>query len=146
MTTDTDLITDATDVLVDLPDPLDVPVSALMNNDIVSTPASTTVRRAAELLDYQGVSLLVLRDGDEVRGVLSERDIVRIVAMGLAVDEPIDRVGGQAELVWAPEGATVNEIALIMMERYVRHVLVADDGGELVGIVSMRDLLSALLD
>lgn len=146
MTTDTDLITEATDLLVELPDPLDVPVSALMNNDIVSTPVTTTVRRAAELLDYQGVSLLVLRDGDEVRGVLSERDIVRIVAMGLAVDEPIDRVGGQAELVWAPEGATVNEIALIMMERYVRHVLVADDDGELVGVVSMRDLLSALLD
>jgi CBS domain-containing protein len=38
--------------------------------------------------------------------------------------------------------ATVAEIAELMMERYIRHVLVEDDG-VLVGVVSARDLLGA---
>jgi CBS domain-containing protein len=42
--------------------------------------------------------------------------------------------------VWCDATATVTEVAELMMERYVRHVLVEDDG-RLVGIVSARDLL-----
>ncbi|MGB3053576.1 MAG: CBS domain-containing protein, partial [Acidimicrobiales bacterium] len=43
-------------------------------------------------------------------------------------------------LVWCDVTATVAEVAELMSERYLRHVLVEDDG-DLVGIVSARDLL-----
>jgi len=43
-------------------------------------------------------------------------------------------------LIWCDLEATVAEVASEMMERYVRHVLVEEDG-ELIGIVSARDLL-----
>jgi len=45
-------------------------------------------------------------------------------------------------VVSCPVDATVTEVARLMIEEYVRHVLVEDDG-ELVGVVSARDLLSA---
>ena len=45
-------------------------------------------------------------------------------------------------LVWCDASATVREVAERMMEDYVRHVLLEDDG-RLVGIVSARDLLGA---
>jgi CBS domain-containing protein len=43
-------------------------------------------------------------------------------------------------LVWCDAEATVEEVAVQMMEHYIRHVLVERDGA-LVGIVSARDLL-----
>ena len=45
-------------------------------------------------------------------------------------------------LVWCDAEATVTEVATEMMECYIRHVLVEEDG-RLVGIVSARDLLGA---
>ena len=44
--------------------------------------------------------------------------------------------------MWCDESATVGEVATEMMEQYVRHVLVERDG-DLIGIVSARDLLGA---
>jgi CBS domain-containing protein len=44
--------------------------------------------------------------------------------------------------VWCDATATVHEVAELMMEQYVRHVLVRENG-RLVGIVSARDLLGA---
>ncbi len=124
---------------------IDLPISSLMNTEIVSAPVTSTIRRAAELLDHEGIGLLILGEPGEVRGVLSERDIVRIVASGLSLDNQIERAGGQAELCWAPATATAGEVARAMMERYVRHVLIADEEGALAGVVSMRDLLAVLL-
>ena len=43
-------------------------------------------------------------------------------------------------LVWCDADAMVADVAELMMERYVRHVLV-EDQGRLVGVVSARDLL-----
>ena len=48
-------------------------------------------------------------------------------------------------LVRCPPSATVREGALLMMTEYVRHLLVEDDG-ELVGVVSARDLLGAYVN
>jgi CBS domain-containing protein len=45
-------------------------------------------------------------------------------------------------LVWCDVESTVAEVAEEMMEQYVRHVLLEDDGG-VAGIVSARDLLGA---
>jgi CBS domain-containing protein len=45
-------------------------------------------------------------------------------------------------IVWCDASATVREAAELMMEQYVRHVLLEEEG-RLVGIVSARDLLGA---
>ena len=46
------------------------------------------------------------------------------------------------KLVWASAEDTVDEVANRMMEHYIRHILVEQDGS-LVGVVSARDLLGA---
>jgi CBS domain-containing protein len=67
---------------------------------------------------------------------------VRAVAQGLdPVDTPARSVA-TTELVWCDDTATVVEVAELMMQEYVRHVLLEADG-RLAGIVSARDLLGA---
>ena len=67
---------------------------------------------------------------------------MKAVAAGLdPVTTPAIRVASTT-LVWCDADATVREVVELMMERYVRHVLLEQDG-RLVGIVSARDLLGA---
>ena len=72
--------------------------------------------------------------------LVSERDVVRVVAAGAdpAAVAAIDVAA--TKLVWCDGEDTVEQVATRMMEHYIRHVLVERDGA-LVGIVSARDLL-----
>ena len=49
------------------------------------------------------------------------------------------------DLKWATPGSTIDDVIKEMMENYLRHVLIADDAGILLGVVSIRDLMAAYL-
>ena len=80
----------------------------------------------------------------DVVGVISERDIVRAVAESRDPTATLARDLASGTLVRCEPSATVREVAELMMERYVRHVLV-EDGDRLVGIVSAHDLLGTYM-
>lgn len=119
-------------------------VTAYMSDEIALIDPSTTLRQAAVALEDAGVGCLAVGTPDAVEGVVSERDILRAVAEGLDLDAT--SVGGveSTELKWATPDSTIGEVAQEMMENYVRHVPVGTDR-RLIGMVSMRDALAALL-
>lgn len=120
-------------------------VELFMSDSIAMVPPSTSIRDAAEKLQTAEVGLLVVGTPDSVHGVVSERDIVRCVALGADVDAtPVEAIESD-HLKWATVDSTVDTVAEEMMENYLRHMLVRDDAGQLVGVVSMRDLLTAYL-
>jgi CBS domain-containing protein len=105
-----------------------------------------SVLAAAEELVADSVGLLLVGGDDgsegEVEGVVSERDVVRAVAAGLDLATTPVRAIASKDMVRCDLTATVAEVAEVMMERYIRHVLIEEDG-RLVGVVSARDLLGA---
>ena len=108
----------------------------------VGVQMDATLQAAAQELAEDSVGMLVVGTADKVVGVISERDVVRAVA---AFRDPRTTLVSDIEstrLVWCGSSSTVNEVAELMMEQYVRHVLVEEDG-KLVGVVSARDLLGA---
>jgi CBS domain-containing protein len=125
-----------------------LPVTAVAADNVARTSPETTVSELARMLTEEEVGVLVVFDGDDVSGVVSERDVVHAIAAGR--DPTTTTVGDIARtglissggLVWCDATATVAEVANEMMARYVRHVLVEEDG-DLVAIVSVRDLLGA---
>jgi len=115
----------------------------LFSGDAVATVAAdASIRQVADELVADEVGLLVVGSIDHVEGVVSERDIVRAVAFGRPPEATPVRDVASTRLVWCDITATVDEVAELMTEQYVRHVLI-EDGGRLVGIVSARDLLGA---
>jgi CBS domain-containing protein len=115
----------------------------LLTGDVVDmVPSDASIRRVAEELVADEVGLLVVGSDDHVEGVVSERDVVRAVALGLILENTPVREVASTRVVWCDVTATVDEVAEVMMEQYVRHVLV-EGGGRLVGVVSARDLLGA---
>jgi CBS domain-containing protein len=119
-----------------------LPVAALIGAPVVCVDREATMPEAAGVMASAGVGALVVGTGDDPAAIVTEHDLVGIVATGVQPDAT--RVGDVASttLVWCDVDATVAEVAELMMERYVRHVLV-EDQGRLVGVVSARDLLGA---
>ena len=119
-------------------------VSVLVGSPIARVAPDATLHEVADALVAAGVGALVVsnRASDGAAGIVSERDIVG--ALAERRDPATTRASDVAHrtLVWCDAEATVTEVATEMMECYVRHVLVEEDG-RLVGIVSARDLLGA---
>jgi CBS domain-containing protein len=121
----------------------DIPASALATDNTVRIAADASLLEVARALVDADVGMVVLKDDDvPVRGVVSERDLVRALASGRDMATTLGREIATTELAWCDTTATVAQVAEEMMEHYVRHVLVEEDG-RLVGVVSARDLLGA---
>lgn len=121
-------------------------VELFMGETVPLVDPSTTVREAAVRLREAEVGLLVVGTADAVQGVVSERDIVRCVASGVDLDGTTVEAIESEDLKWATRDTSVAEVVEEMMEHYLRHVLIAGDDGQLVGVASMRDLIAAFLD
>lgn len=118
------------------------PVTAFMSDGVVAVPASTTLREVARTISEETIGVVVVGSVDQVEGVVSERDIVRSAAAGSDLDAVTAGDLQTDSLVWATTDSTIGDVAVEMMQGYVRHVLVRD-GESLVGVVSMRDVIAA---
>ncbi len=68
----------------------------------------------------------------------------RLNGIDVSVSTQVEAIETE-NLKWAAETSTVDDVAEEMLENYLRHVLVGSDDGGLLGVVSMRDLLTAYL-
>ena len=119
-----------------------LPVSALAADSVLRVEPDADLWTVAAALAAADVGVLVVGRGDDVQGVVSERDVVRALAAHRGAGETTAAEIAHRDLVWCDAHADVADVAEEMMERYVRHVLV-ERNGHLVGIVSSRDLLGA---
>src|SRR5262245_3339963 len=119
-----------------------MPVSVLTGEQIVRVGGDATLYEVADVMAGAGVGALVLGDGDPPAGIVTERDFVSALATRRDPGATRAEDLAQTSLVWCAADATVSEVAELMMEKYVRHVLV-EDQGKLVGTVSARGPLGA---
>lgn len=126
------------------------PVRRLASRTLATVHPEATLREVAEELALDEIGVVVVQHGHDPIGVISERDLVTVIGSG-------GHTGAQAadlmtvDLVTAPEETSVVDVARLMIDAGVRHVLVCEGGdddapGRVTGIVSMRDVVGALLD
>ncbi len=123
----------------------DLPISALANDRIVHASSTVSIRDSATIMNAENVGLLVLQNGNGLAGVVSERDVLRAVAEGIDLDSAALAAASGNTFTRATPSSTVEEVALEMMENYIRHVLITDSDGDLIGVVSVRDLLAVII-
>ncbi len=120
------------------------PVGELVGRHMVDIAPGATLRAAIAKLVDADVGVIVIRDGETTKGILSERDLIDAVHEGTDLDEArVDHLM-QPDIVSVDSATTVVDAARLMMDRGIRHLLVeGPDGG---GIISMRATLRAMLD
>jgi predicted transcriptional regulator len=130
----------------------DSPVRRLANRNPATVPPDATLQEVAEELAADEIGLVLVRHGHETVGVVSARDLVAVIAAGGRLDiRAADLM--TVDLVRAHEDTNVLDVARLMVDAGVRHVLVTADApgdepeaGPVLGVVSMRDVVGFLLD
>jgi len=119
-------------------------VADVMTRDVVSVEAGATLTAAAQQMNARRVGAALVFDGELIAGIVSERDVLRAVAEG--------RIEGSTVADWMtrhPEtiepADSTSTAATLMIHGGFRHLPVVD-GGSVVGIVSIRDLMKVVLD
>lgn len=111
-----------------------------MTQATVSDAADDTLAEAsAKMWRQQTGSLLILEDGKLI-GIVTERDVLRTVGEGHDPKAVSLRDVMTSDVVTVGSDLSVREAAQIMFDKWFRHLPVVDTGGEVVGIVSLRDL------
>jgi CBS domain-containing protein len=111
-------------------------------SEVLSIDAEATVFDAIKRMVEANVGALLVMDGGKVAGVVTERDYLRRVTLeGRTEKETLVREIMTAPLVYVTPETSVEECMAVMTERRIRHLPVFAEGRELVGIVSIGDLV-----
>jgi CBS domain-containing protein len=105
----------------------------------------TTLLEAAVAMEGSDLGSLAVIEGRELVGLVTERDIRRSVAEGIASDTSVSSIMSGDPDTFDPD-LDVWDAAAWITESGYRHLPVIDDDGSLLGVVSIRDLLKALVD
>jgi CBS domain-containing protein len=120
-------------------------VADLMTRQVVYLSAQTTLDEAARAMADADIGDIVVTDGQNLFGMVTDRDIV-VRAVAERKDPAKTTLGSIAtrEIVMIEQSSTGAEAARMMRERAVRRVLVCDVDRQLVGIISLGDLAQQL--
>ena len=119
---------------------------ARKGTDTWSIDAAEPVLAAIRMMAEHHVGALpVLRDG-RLAGIVSERDYARkVVLLGRAsADTPVSQIMSSPVVTVRPE-ERVHRCMQIMTDKRIRHLPVVDADGAMVGVISIGDLVSAVI-
>ena len=113
--------------------------------DIISVTAETSVLDAIKLMAEKMIGSLLIMQGDELKGIMTERDYARKVIIKGRSSESTE-VGEimTTDVCSASSQQTVNDCMALMDKRKIRHLPVIDDG-TVVGMLSIGDLVQAII-
>ena len=110
-------------------------------------PTGASIAEAVDVLNTRRIGAIVVTTADgKVAGILSERDVVRHLGKDWAslANRPVSDVMTK-DVVTMSRRATVAEVMERMTERRIRHLPIVDNG-ELVGIVSIGDVVKRKIE
>lgn len=104
-------------------------------------PEDSVRALVAKLAEHNVGALVVSADGRDVAGIVSERDVARGLHKDpVLLDAPVSRIMTASVHTRAPSDS-IEDLMILMTRQRIRHVPVVADGGALVGIVSIGDVV-----
>ncbi len=111
---------------------------------VVAVNPDSSVTTAIRLLVNHGIGSVVVKEGNEVVGILTERDILRLVDRDSgALTEATVSSAMTRDLIVALPSDDVGYVMEVLTKNRIRHLPVMEDG-EIRGIISIGDVVNAL--
>jgi CBS domain-containing protein len=118
-------------------------VSEHMTANLLTVEPDARLSDAAKRMAQRGVGAVLVLQGDTLTGILTERDLLKAVAAGFSEDARVSEwMTRHPETVEPSE--TTDHAASLMIHGGFRHLPVLE-GGHVVGILSIRDLMRVAL-
>lgn len=111
--------------------------------DVATVDHHDSVLAAAKLMNQRKIGAVVVRDGERVVGIFTERDILnRVVAAGLSPGEtPVGKVMTSPMAVCRRD-TRLAECKSVMTQKRIRHLPVVEEG-KLYGLISIGDIIAS---
>ncbi len=119
-------------------------VRQVASSAVVTVGPMQSLREAAQVMARHRVGSAVVQDAEQLVGILTERDVLKAVAASAAPEAVLVQEIMTADVVTVGPDWDLLEAAGEMARRRIRH-LVVYDGGQLLGVLSVRDVLPAIL-
>lgn len=117
-------------------------LGSLVSGQALSVDESASVAETIDLMTQKGVASIIVSASGKPNGIFTERDVLkRVAAKGIDTKRTQVRQVMTAPLVTMAEAALIGEALAEMYRRDIRNMPVVAPGGELIGIVSMPDVL-----
>jgi len=118
-------------------------------HDVWSIGPKASVYDALRMMSYKNVGALVILEGDEMVGIMSERDYARkVVLLGQTSDETLVEEIMSKHVHTIHPDQTIEEAMEIMNSNHIRHLPVVDDnddGKRVLGMITIRDVVKAII-
>lgn len=116
-------------------------VKDLMARNIITIQAEDSIIKAASVMDENGVSSVVVKEGNKFSGMITERNIIsRVVSKGLDPQKiKVSEVMSTPLITISPD-ATIEEAARKMRDNKIRRLLV-EENHQKIGIIAESDIV-----
>jgi len=114
--------------------------------EIFSVAPDTTVFETLKLMADKNIGAVLVLEGEKLVGIMSERDYARKIALRgkFSKEVPVKEIMS-SEVICVGLEQTINNTKAIMVSKRIRHLPVLEED-KLVGIISIGDVVNALLD
>lgn len=114
--------------------------------EIISLESDNTVESAIRTLNNRNISAVIVTDSGKTTGIFTERDVVKCYVKheGKSFSDIKLADTVTKDLIVAEADEDIADVMWVMIEKNIRHIPVVD-GGKIIGILSIRDLLKTQL-
>ena len=116
-----------------------------VTREVVSLEAGAPMRDAARIMAERKIGSVGVREDGKLVGLVTERDLVLAVLAGDVAPNGAIRLAMRTGIPRVKADASEADCAALMRDHTTRHLLV-EDKGQVVGVVSMRDIIQLMLD
>ena len=120
------------------------PIRRIMKYQPVTVEQHESLREVAKELAADEIGVLLVSSPIGPVGLISERDVVAVVAAGGDLEREQVRSVMSVDLVTAASTEAIASVGRVMLDAGVRHVAIRGDDGRITGLVSIRDVLDAV--
>ena len=115
-------------------------------NQVFAVKPDATVLAALKIMADKNTGAVLVMNGDKVTGILSERDCVRKLELAgkTAHNTKVSEIM-TGEVLYVDASQPLEECMAIMIDKNIRHLPVYE-GGKLLGLISVRDVLKEVVD
>ena len=115
--------------------------------EVFTIRPTDSVHDAMTVMSEKGVGALLVTTNEGVAGILSERDVARKITLsGLVARQTATSEIMTERVTCAAPDLTIREAMQLMTDKRVRHLPIVDAEKKLVGVVSIGDLVKAIID
>ena len=115
------------------------------SSGVYSIRPDASVLEALELMAREDISSVLVCEGEELKGIFTERDYARkVILRGRNSRDTVVRELMTSQLITIAPNQTIADCMSIMTDRHIRHLPVMD-AGKVIGLISIGDVVKAII-